>query len=1119
MNISEIRKTYPQYNDLSDMDLADKFHGKFYSDIPKDKFYTQLGVNKKSLWDRGIEASGAESDMMGSPANLETLRTVVGGGAAWIPSGIMKFATVGEQGGVSEFGEDLSNKVSEKIVGTPQTDVGKLTQKQISAPFEKLSEKSQEYADIVYDKTGSPLLATATRVAGEAIPFVVPYVAGKGIKGIKGKIVSKEKGVSITPEVSLPKEIIKTKDLPKAEPIAPVEKIEPTQTLQAEKTAETPKVQRVEANAEVTPENPIDGKPAKAAVDINSELIKEGFEGLLDDELAKYTPIQKAEIVSNAKSLVGRPDFFDMAKGKVKIPDGINPQVLFNIAKNEAKKLGDVDTVMELAKSPIAEQRSLYAQKLGASAWEKPEIDPVTAIQDIVKARKDELKRTGEKVDPVKHNVEIEALKAKLAEVQKRLDDYLSSKKGTYGSKNRIVTNDEYLKVKAELREQFSTQLSAGLDPTIAVKLGKIGTYHLEAGARVFAEWSARIVEDVGEQVKPYLEELWKKSNEEVKAARSLKSYKTKLKNEEVKLTEKIENLDLKKINKNKIQLDLEGKKLLDARDRIKIAYEAAVRKTGTVTREEAAQLVELAKTATELKLKRDPNVKTNHGFSSAKERLEYGAAQVAFERYVAKLKEGDQSLATLAKNRVAQFQNTFKENPAKAVKDLGVDTIGEIGDTSISLVATMDNSFIGRQGMWTLMSHPTVWAKAATKSFSDIYKALRDKHGNEIAKDILHADMVSSENYINGNYHNSGILAKFEEQYPTSHPSRIPYIGRAFKASEIAFTNSALRMRLKTFDLLLDMAKKEGLTIDKTLVKDIGDVVNSATARAHTKDSKLVKSILWAPKMMVANINVLTAHGLGSGLKTTFAKKQAAYNLMKAVGETAAVVTVLNALNPNSVELNPTSTDFLKYRDGNTRIDLTAGRGQYLILAARFWTGQTKDAQTKIIKELNMGGLGDNTYFKVGMDFLKNKTSPMARQVINVMEGINFEGKKPTVTSTLIDLTTPIPIKNIIDDSFGDYADDRAIVLLANLADVFGINSTTYQNNKYWDNSNSDEMKALRKRVTPQRFKELNIKYNKTVNAEIAREIKKPSYQRLSDEKKQDRIEKIRRDTKNKII
>ena len=42
--LAELRKQYPQYNDLSDQDFADGFYQKFYSDMPKDDFYSALGM-------------------------------------------------------------------------------------------------------------------------------------------------------------------------------------------------------------------------------------------------------------------------------------------------------------------------------------------------------------------------------------------------------------------------------------------------------------------------------------------------------------------------------------------------------------------------------------------------------------------------------------------------------------------------------------------------------------------------------------------------------------------------------------------------------------------------------------------------------------------------------------------------------------------------------------------------------------------------------------------------------------------------------------------------------------------------------------------------------------------
>jgi hypothetical protein len=45
--IQEIRKQYPQYSDMSDQQLADALHRKFYSDMPRDEFNKKIGLSSK----------------------------------------------------------------------------------------------------------------------------------------------------------------------------------------------------------------------------------------------------------------------------------------------------------------------------------------------------------------------------------------------------------------------------------------------------------------------------------------------------------------------------------------------------------------------------------------------------------------------------------------------------------------------------------------------------------------------------------------------------------------------------------------------------------------------------------------------------------------------------------------------------------------------------------------------------------------------------------------------------------------------------------------------------------------------------------------------------------------
>ena len=45
MSLIDFRNQYPQYNDLSDEELADALHSKYYSDIDKDDYYKKLGID------------------------------------------------------------------------------------------------------------------------------------------------------------------------------------------------------------------------------------------------------------------------------------------------------------------------------------------------------------------------------------------------------------------------------------------------------------------------------------------------------------------------------------------------------------------------------------------------------------------------------------------------------------------------------------------------------------------------------------------------------------------------------------------------------------------------------------------------------------------------------------------------------------------------------------------------------------------------------------------------------------------------------------------------------------------------------------------------------------------
>ncbi len=67
LTITDIRTKYPQYKDKSDEELADALHGKYYSQVPKEDFYSKIGLNVQPTEEISTEKtglSGIASDVM-----------------------------------------------------------------------------------------------------------------------------------------------------------------------------------------------------------------------------------------------------------------------------------------------------------------------------------------------------------------------------------------------------------------------------------------------------------------------------------------------------------------------------------------------------------------------------------------------------------------------------------------------------------------------------------------------------------------------------------------------------------------------------------------------------------------------------------------------------------------------------------------------------------------------------------------------------------------------------------------------------------------------------------------------------------------------------------------------
>lgn len=441
---------------------------------------------------------------------------------------------------------------------------------------------------------------------------------------------------------------------------------------------------------------------------------------------------------------------------------------------------------------------------------------------------------------------------------------------------------------------------------------------------------------------------------------------------------------------------------------------ELAAKKLGTaVSYDEAKEIADLA-----------ADVETARAaMANGGDRLDYGRAVVALNKYVGGLKE-DADRLTFSHLKAKPFST--------AATAVGRGLLA-IGGNSKAILSSMDNSALLRQGLPTLLTHPSVWQSAARKSFVDLVKAF----GSDQVIDEMHAEIISRPSY--DLMQRAGLAVGVrEEAFPESLPEKIPVIGRAFRASEAAYLGFQNRTRADLFELYMKVWQKAGVEMDTQELKGIAAIVNAMTGRGYMgkleSSADLLNHMFFSPRNMAGKVHVLTAN-LMDPTATAFARKQAAINLAKIIGLSAVVLLLAKAVSPVSVELNPLSPTFGKishktktqadvllgtiadglgitvntYKHHPTTFDMTGGSAAYVTLAARVANRISKAIGHPIVPDKR------DTWNDI-TNFVENKYAPMPQTVKTVMQGRTFSGQKPTIGGIIENMVVPLPIQNAIE-------------------------------------------------------------------------------------------------------
>lgn len=514
------------------------------------------------------------------------------------------------------------------------------------------------------------------------------------------------------------------------------------------------------------------------------------------------------------------------------------------------------------------------------------------------------------------------------------------------------------------------------------------------------------------------------------------------------------------------------------------------------VSLEDAQKITELAHDVKEARDSiKDESVKT-------KESENFGAAKVALDNYVGELKND-----IVKEGLVNPLKQDSVVEGAKAVINNAKISINFIAENSRSIIAALDNSFWFRQGFKALVNpiHTKAWTDNFIQSWKDIGKTIAggDKTGDAIL-DGVKAEIYSRPNYLNGRYELGKKLdvGTGEEQYPSSLPSKIPVLGRLFRASEVAYEAGAMRLRADIADKLYEVAEKAGIDLkDPKQVGDINEVVNSMTGRGRLsldqKTAKAVNSAFFSIKFVKSNIDTLTLH---QGKLSKFATTQAAINLTSAVVSAGVVLSIAKALYPDSTDFDPKGNLFGKIKIGNNvPIDITGGMGAFVILASRIISQESKNSKTGVTTKLG-SGYGVPTTGDVLINFTEGKFSPFFGVLRDyVLRQKDMQGNKPTVGSEALGLITPIEVSNWVQSK----KESAGVRLATMILDGVGFNANSGNYEKNWGSETTKELEQFLDKVGKDKFLEANEEYNNRYNDWLDKAVDTSEYRNLSDEDK----------------
>jgi hypothetical protein len=375
------------------------------------------------------------------------------------------------------------------------------------------------------------------------------------------------------------------------------------------------------------------------------------------------------------------------------------------------------------------------------------------------------------------------------------------------------------------------------------------------------------------------------------------------------------------------------------------------------------------------------------------------------------------------------------------------------------AIMASFDASAPLRQGLIMTVSHPKLASQAFKESWKQTFNPVRYAEWLDNLKGHkLYDLMEQSKLYIADPTREAAGLAGKEERFMTETTielgklkEKLPEVGKVIerainmglapiRASERNYTTYLNKLRVDTFSQMADEFINSGMLPEENpeLYKSLAQYVNSATGRGSMagfqRSAQVLNAVFFSPRLIKARLDILSKYANPLTSVPWPVRKKALQDMGKTMGAGLTFVG-LAKLGGAKVETDPKSSDYMKPRIGNTRLDPWGGFQQFIKLFARLGTNETKTGgQVKKLEDI-----GSNRYEELGK-FLRYKQSPV------VAYGREWLENKKTMGEEFEYLQSEKLLPMVYQDIKEVYKENPSLLFATVPLAFFGMGTQTYK-------------------------------------------------------------------------